>query len=243
MVLFERVALITGAARRVGRAIALRLAEAGCAVAVHYRSLAQDAADTVASCRLAGVTAEAFQADLAEDGAPASLVRQIEARFGRLDIIVNNASVFEPMSLDDFDPIRWEQTLRLNLTAPLLLVHAARASLQKARGRVVNLCDVATQHPWPEHLAYIVSKGALETLTRVLARALAPDVNVIGVAPGVAAWPDHYDQALRDRLTQSIPLARAGSPDDIAAAVHFLLREGDYITGTIVTVDGGRSLA
>lgn len=243
MELTGRVALVTGAARRIGRAVAERLAQAGCAVAVHYNTSAAEARETAARCAAGGARAEVFAADLADLGAAAGLVSAVRARFGRLDVIVNNASVFEPMDLERFTPADWERTLRINLTAPLVLVHAARAALRQARGRVVNLCDAAVVRPWPDHLAYMVSKGALETLTRVLARALAPEVNVVGVAPGVAAWPDRYDEATRARLTARVPLQRAGSPEDIAAAVHFLLREGDYITGAVLRVDGGRYLA
>jgi NAD(P)-dependent dehydrogenase (short-subunit alcohol dehydrogenase family) len=240
MELEGRVVLVTGAARRVGRAIALRLAGAGCRIAVHCRDSTRQAEETVERCRASNVDASVFCADLADPAAAARLVPDVLRCFGRLDVLVNNASVFERMTLDTFTLQDWERTLRLNLTAPLILAHAARAALEQAGGRVVNLCDVATQRPWPDYLAYMVSKGALETLTRVLARALAPRVNVVGIAPGVAAWPENYDQAARDRLTAQIPLQRAGTEDDIAAAVHFVLSDGDYITGAILPVDGGR---
>ncbi len=242
MELADRVVLVTGAGRRVGRAIAVRLAAAGCRIAVHYRGSASDAAQTVEQCRTIGAEAEAFQADLADLTVAADLVRQVLDRFGRFDVLVNNASVFAPMTLEQFTVADWERTLRINLTAPMVLAHAARDALRQTRGRIINLCDAAIHRPWRGHLAYIVSKGALETLTEVLARAFAPDVNVAGVAPGVAAWPDDYDPATRDRLTARIPLQRAGNPEDIAAAVHFLLREGDYITGAVLPVDGGRHL-
>ena len=242
MELTDRVALVTGAGRRVGRAIALRLAHAGCRVAVHYHSSAADAAATVAACRAAGPDAEAFEAELGDPAAAANLVPQVLGRFGRLDMLVNNASIFEPMTLEQFSLADWERTLRINLTAPAVLVHAARDALRSVRGRVINLCDASTSRAWPELLAYTVSKGALETLTRVLARALAPEVNVVGIAPGVAAWPDSYDQATRARLTSKIPLQRPGTPEDIAAAIHFVLAEGDYITGVVLPIDGGRGL-
>lgn len=243
MELSGRVALVTGAARRVGRAIALRLAQAGCNVAVHYRGSAADAVATVDACRAAGVRGEGFAADLGDAAAGRRLVQEVLARFGRLDVLINNAAVFEPMRVDEFDVARWERTLRINLTAPMVLVDAAREALLRARGRVINLCDASITRPWPDHLAYVVSKGALETLTRALARALAPEVNVVGIAPGVAAWPEHYDVARRERLTARIPLQRAGSPEDVAAAVHYLLREGDYVTGVILPIDGGQRLA
>lgn len=242
MKLAERVALVTGAGRRVGRAIALRLAESGCHLAIHYLRSEAAAAETAAACRAAGVKAETFAAELADPVAGADLVPRVLAHFGRLDVLVNNASAFEPMRIDDFTLSAWDHMLRVNLTAPMVLSHAAHDALRRNGGRIVNMCDVSAQHPWPSHLAYMVSKGALETLTKVLARALAPEVNVVGIAPGVAAWPEGYDQSLRDLLTARIPLARAGTPEDIAAAVHFVLAEGDYITGAILPVDGGRYL-
>jgi pteridine reductase len=241
MELKGRVALVTGAARRVGRAIALRLARTGCHLAIHYRGSADEAATTADDCRTHGVEAEVFQADFDDPTAPAKLVQNVLRRFGRLDVLVNNASVFEPMTIDEFDLDAWEQTLRINLTAPMALTHAAAEPLRRAGGRVINLCDAYSTRPWPSHLAYMASKGALDTLTRALARALAPDVNVVGIAPGVAAWPEHYDQQTRDRFTARIPLKRAGRPDDVAAAVHYVLTEGDYLTGVIIPIDGGRS--
>ncbi len=243
MQLTDRVVLITGAARRVGRAIALRLASAGCHVAVHYHGSADDAATTAADCRARGVQSEVFQADLGDAVATAALVPAVLGRFGRLDVLVNNASVFERMRLEDFAPAAWEATLRVNLTAPMVLAHAARTALIDAGGRIVNLCDAATQRPWADHLAYIVSKAGLDALTRVLAKAFAPRVNVVGVAPGVAAWPADYGAELREKLTARIPLRRSGTPEDIAAAVHFLLADGDYITGIVLPVDGGRHLS
>lgn len=237
-----RVALVTGAARRVGRAIAVRLARAGCQVAVHFRSSEKEALETLAQCGEAGRPAQLFRADLADASAARGLIADVLKRFGRLDVLVNNASVFESMTVDGFDLARWERTLRVNLTAPMVLTAVAADALRATRGRVINLCDAAVGRAWPGHLAYMASKGALETLTRALARSLAPDVNVVGVAPGVAAWPEDYSAETRARLTARIPLGRAGSPEDVASAVHFLLRDGDYITGAILPVDGGRHL-
>lgn len=243
MNLAGRVVLVTGAARRVGRAIAIRLAQAGARVAVHYHRSSEEANETVARCRAAGAEAAAFRANLEDPDAVAGLPPAVETHFGALDVLVNNASVFERMTIDQFRVADWERTLRVNLTAPMVLAHAARDTLRAAGGRIVNLSDAATRQPWPAHLAYMVSKGALDTLTQVLARALAPEVNVVGIAPGVAQWPEDYDAATRAHLTERIPLARAGSPEDIAAVVHFVLAEGDYITGTVLPVDGGRHLA
>ena len=242
MDLRDRVVLITGAARRVGRAIALRLADAGGRIAAHYRTSAGDAEATVRECRGRGARAAAFCADLADASACRRLVREVLAQFGRLDVLVHNASVFEPTPIERFDLDAWEQHLRVNLTAPMVLTAEAREQLIAHQGVVVTLCDAATVRPWPEHLAYIVSKAGLECLTRALARALAPQVRVVGVAPGVVAWPEDYDDPTRRRLTAKIPLKRGGTPEDVASAVHYLLAEGDFVTGTILTLDGGRYL-
>jgi pteridine reductase len=243
MQLEGRVALVTGGAKRVGRAIALRLAAAGVRVAVHYRRSREEAERTAAECAARGVEAAAFEADLADPAAPAMLIAAVLARFGRLDILVNNASEFEAMSLDDFSRDAWLRTLEVNLTAPLALAFEAREALRRAKGRVINLCDAATGRPYPSHLAYLVSKGGLDALTRALARALAPEVNVVGLAPGVVAWPEGFDEALRDRVLKNTPLGRAGTPEDVAEAAYFVLAHGDYLTGVILPIDGGRSIA
>lgn len=234
--------LITGAARRIGAAIAVRLARAGCNIALHYYRSEHDAEKTAAVCRAAGATVHLIRADLRHASEVERVVPNVVSLFGRLDVLINNASTFDRMSLGEFDLLRWHETLGVNLTAPLLLAKHGEAPLRAARGRIVNLCDISAARPWPSYLAYCVSKAALEALTRGLARELAPEVNVVGIAPGVAAWPETYDEAQRARLLQKIPLGRAGAPDDIAAAIEFVLRDADYITGAIIPVDGGRSI-
>lgn len=242
MELRGRTVLISGAARRVGAAIAERLARSGCNIALHFHRSAKDAEATAAECRASGAVVELIQADLRRPSEVERVVPAAIERFGGLDILINNASTFERMSLGDFDLARWNETLQVNLTAPAMLAHAAANALRTAHGRIVNLCDVSTARPWPTHLAYSISKAGLETLTRALAREFAPNVNVVGVAPGVAAWPDDYGAEQRDRLIAKIPLRRAGSPADIASAIEFVLRDGDYMTGVIIPVDGGRSI-
>lgn len=238
-----RVALVTGGARRVGAAIVRRLAANGMRVAIHCNQ-SRDAADELCEqLNSAGVMARVVICDLDDSLATSRLAGEVVSTFGRLDVLINNASIFESMKIEDFTIDAWERTLRINLTAPMILTHAAATELRRNAGRVINLLDAACDRPWPTHLAYCVSKGALQTLTRALARALAPEVNVVGLAPGVADWPDDYGPELRAKLTNKIPLKRAGSPEDIAAAVHFLLSEGDYISGVTLPIDGGRSIA
>ncbi|RMF77114.1 MAG: SDR family oxidoreductase [Planctomycetota bacterium] len=242
MTVERRVALVTGAAKRIGRAIALRLARRGYSIAVHYHLSGGEARKTCEECHRLGVHASCFQADLADDDAPRMLAKSVLSRFGRLDVLVNNASVFERMNVAGFDRTAWDRTLAINVSAPMALTAALAEALRAARGRVVNLGDAGVRRAWPNHLAYITSKGALETLTRTLARGLAPEVTVNAVAPGIAAWPDDYDAATRERLLAQVPLARSGTPEDVAAAVEYFVCEAEYVTGVVLPVDGGREI-
>jgi pteridine reductase len=238
-----KVALVTGAARRVGRAIALELADAGCDLAIHHHTSTADAADLRGRITAKGRRCCLIQGDLADADVPRRLVHETVEALSRLDVLVNNASVFGRMSLDDFDVDAWDRQLRVNLTAVAALCHHARPYLEAADpGKIVNLCDISADCPWPQHLAYCVSKAGLVCLTKALARELAPAVTVNGVAPGIAVFPDDYDQQTRDRLVAKVPLRRAGQPRDIAEAVRFLVEQGDYITGQILNIDGGRSI-
>ena len=242
MILRGRTALVTGGAKRVGRAIALRLAAAGCDIALHYHRSRSGAQSTVRRCRGLGIRAALFAADLGDSAAPGRLIRSVLDRFQRLDILINNASTYEEMSLDQFHPDTWERTQRINLQAPVALVHAARAELDKRSGRIINLCDAAAGRALPNHLAYSAAKAGLAAVTSSLAVALAPRVNVVGIAPGVVAWPPNFDAALRQRILSRVPLRRTGTVADVASLVHAVLSEGDYLTGCIIPVDGGRSV-
>jgi pteridine reductase len=238
----KTVALVTGGARRVGRAIALELAAAGCDIALHChrsRGQARDLADRIAG---SGRRCEIVSGDLHRPETPREIVERTVAALGGLRVLVNNASVFDRMTLDAFSVEDWDRTMRINVTAPAALAAAAREHLLRAGGKIVNLCDISVDRPWPDHLAYCASKAALVCLTRALARSLAPQVQVNGVSPGIAEFPDDYDEALRQHLVQKVPLKRAGTPEDIARTVRFLVESGEYITGQIVYVDGGRSI-
>ena len=243
MTLAGSTAIITGAARRVGRAIALDLARAGCDVAVHYHRSRNDAVALRDEITGLGRRCCLVPGDLADIATAGRLIAETVEALGGLDVLVNNAAVFAPMSLADFDPDAWQRTMQVNLTAVAALCHHARPHLAASgAGRIVNLCDIAADRPWVGHLAYCVSKAGLVCLTRALARELAPGVRVNGVSPGIAVFPDDYDQATRDRLIGKVPLGRPGSPEDVAAAVRFLVEQGDYVTGQIINVDGGRSI-
>jgi pteridine reductase len=238
------VALITGSARRIGRATALELARCGCDVAIHYNASAADAEETAEAVRRAGRRAVTLAAPLTDPDATSALPDRAVKALGHLDILVNNASTFVPMSLADFALAEWNRTLMVNLTAPMVLAHAAYPHLKaRQRGRIVNLLDICVDRPWPEYLAYCASKAGLSTLTQALAKAMAPDVRVNGVAPGAAMFPEDYDEEKIKAITRHIPGLRAGSPEDVAAAVRFLVAGCDYITGAILAVDGGRNIA
>lgn len=241
------VALVTGGARRVGRAIVLELARSGCDVVVHHNRSADEAKSLVREVQGLGRRATAISGDLADRNSWQGIVRQAVDWCGRLDILVNNAAAFltdGSDTIDAFDPERWETVLRTNLLAPAGLCHHARGHLAAhGNGRIVNLCDASTDRPWPSHLAYSVSKAALVAMTKALARALAPQIRVNGVAPGIVQFPDDYDAETRARLIRRVPLGRSGTPEDVAVLVRFLAEEGNYLTGQIIAVDGGRSLA
>jgi pteridine reductase len=239
----NKVAVVTGAARRVGRAIALELARADCDVAVHCRRLASDAANLVDILRDMGRRAVVVAGDLADPEAPGRIVAQVVRDLGRLDVLVNNASVFEKTPIEQADAAAWERILRINTIAPALLARAAAPFMRQAgAGRIVNLTDILAERPLRRHGPYCASKAALAALTRSLALELAPEITVNGIAPGIAVFPENYDEDLRSRLTAKVPLKRTGSPEQIAALVRFLAAEGDYITGQIIAVDGGMSL-
>jgi pteridine reductase len=239
----EKVALVTGAARRVGRAIALELAGLGCDIAVHYRRSAGEAAEAADEIRRLGRRAFCVAGDLADPAVPAAVIREVASEFGRVDILVNNASDFSSAELDGWTDKHWEEMFRVNLFAPAMLAQAAVPLMRRGGGgRIINLTDILAERPIKQFTAYCASKAALASLTRSLARELAPEITVNAVAPGIAVFPDHYGQELREKLTQRVPLRRPGSPEEIAATVRFLVTAGDYITGQVITVDGGRSI-
>lgn len=236
------VALVTGAARRLGAAIARRLHAEGYAVALHCRDSLDDAcalAAELASMRPDSVLV--LQAELADvDGLPDLVARTVE-RFGRLDGLVNNASAFSPTPADGTAAAHWDAMMAVNARAPFLLARAAAPYLRAARGAVVNLSDIHARSPRAGLAAYVASKGALEASTRALALDLGPEVRVNAVAPGAILWPDDgADPALQERLLSATPLGRTGTPEEIAGAVLWLLRDARYTTGTVLAVDGGR---
>ena len=240
-----RTVLVTGAGRRLGREIALHLAAAGWQIAVHYRASAAEAEQTVQDCRAAapGVRAESFQADLADETATRELVPRVAARFGTLDAIVNNASLFEHDHVASFGYDALMRHLRTNTGAPVLLAQALHEHVgaRGARGAVVNLLDQKLWNQNPDFLSYTLSKAALEAANTMLAMALAPAVRVVGVAPGLTLTSHMLSDEKFEQLHRLAPLGRSSTPQDVAAAVRFAL-ESPAITGTTIVVDGGQHL-
>lgn len=238
------VALVTGAARRLGAAIARRLHAAGHDLALHYRDSGDDMAALVAALELdrPGSTL-AMRADLAEYDRLPELVAQAVGRFGRLDALVNNASAFSPTPLGTITPADWDAQFLVNARAPVILAQAAAPHLRAARGAIVNLVDIYAERPLRDHLVYGMSKAALVAATHALALELAPQVRVNAVAPGAILWPEGKPEAAKETILAKTPLARTGSEDEIAEAVRWLLQDATYTTGQILRVDGGRLLA
>ena len=240
MTLEGRAALVTGAGRRVGQAIAVGLAEAGCDVAVHVHGTADGGAETVRRIRALGRRAPVLTADLGDPAAARALAdRAAAALGGRLDIVVNSAAIMVRQAVDEVTPESWARTQDLNLRAPFFVTQGALPHLRRAKGKVVNLADVAALEPWPAYVPHCVSKAGVVMLTRGLARALAPDITVNAVAPGAVLLPDDWDDATRAHVAETTPLGRLGSPDDVVHAILYLLG-ADYVTGTVLVVDGGR---
>ena len=232
------LALVTGAARRIGREIALELAQHGWDVAVHHRSSAADAQATAALLRAAGARAEVFAADLADEAQCAALLPAVHAAFGRVDAVVNNASLFEYDDVASFGYAAMDRHWRAN-TGPAIVL--ARALHQAGGGCVINLLDQKLWNPNPDHVSYTLSKAALEAATTLLAQALAPTVRVCGVAPGVTLLSGDMSGPEFEKSHAMTPLRRSSTPQDVARSVRFLL-ESPAITGTTLLVDGGQHL-
>jgi len=239
-----KTALITGGAKRLGAAIARRLHAAGASVLIHYRDSEADAAKLEAE--LNGVrprSAAKVKAELLAPIAPRALVSAALDAFGRLDLLVNNASTFFPVALGEIEPSHWEELVGSNVRAPLFISQQAAPELAKHEGAIVNVVDIHAERPLKGYAVYSVAKAGLAALTRSLALELAPRVRVNGVSPGAIAWPDdgQFDPAERGRILATTPLGRVGSPQDVAQAVHFLAT-APYVTGQIIAIDGGRSI-
>ena len=237
-----RVALVTGAGQRLGRAIASALAGRGMTIAIHYNASSEGAEALRDEVRAAGGRAECFAADLTDAHAARDLPGRVVEAFGSLDVLVNSAAVMHRLTLEETTVEQWDAIMGLNLRAVFFCTQGAAAALRTSGGRVVNIADLGGLEPWPSYAAHSVSKAGVVMLTKVLARSLAPEITVNAVAPGTVLVPDDYGAEQRDRLAQSTPLRRLGSPSDAIDAVLYLLERGDFVTGETLVVDGGRIL-
>ena len=237
-----KVALVTGSAKRIGRAVALELGRRGARVAIHYRSAKREAEDVLKIIRESGSDGGAFRAELTDVAAVEEMFRDLESTFGGLDILVNSASIFSPSTVDQTTPDEWDAQMNTNAKAPFFVAqHAARMMLRRGQGKIVNIADVAGEVIWPGYFSYSVSKAALIAVNRGLAKAYAPQIQVNAIAPGPVLFPDYYTEEQKRSAVERTLLKREGSPQDIVNAVVFLI-ENDYITGEMIHVDGGRHL-
>jgi NAD(P)-dependent dehydrogenase (short-subunit alcohol dehydrogenase family) len=223
----------------VGRALAVALGGQGMKVAVHYHASDTGARETARLIEEAGGAASCVAADLSDGAAPATLIADVVRTMKGLDVLVNSSAVMERTPLGEVTWAAWDAMMALNLRAPFLLAQAAAPHLMDARGAIVNIADLAAFETWPAYIPHGISKAGVVYMTRALARTLAPNVRVNGIAPGAVLLPDQWNEADAAKLRESTPLARLGSPDDVVGAMLYLLH-ADYITGETLIVDGGR---
>ena len=234
----KRVAVVTGGARRVGRAIVEKLASGGFEVLFTYLHSEEDARELEQRAGVRGI-----RADLANPEEAATIIGDaIDRDCGRLDLLVNNASIYEPSDLRSVTMPQLRRLWAIHAESPLLLCRRLETLLRASEGFIINMVDLLAEKPWPAYLGYCASKAALLNLTLGLARELAPQVKVNGIAPGVVEWPDDLPAEEREKYLNRVPLARPGRPEDVAELVHFLCTAGAYITGQIIHLDGGRSI-
>lgn len=245
MQLENRVAWVTGAAKRLGRAMALDLARAGANIVVHYNRSEAEAHEVVGEIEAMGRRAMALQADLSDVDQIQRAGRKVEEQFGGLDLMINSASNFERVELDKLTEADWDDSFKVNLKAPFFCaLEAARLMRMPSGahrgGKIINFADSAALRPYINHAPYMIAKGGIITMTRVLALELAPDIQVNCIAPGVVMPPEDTSPEEMERIVRNVPLDRIGSPEDIVATMRYLVSGTDYVTGQVICVDGGR---
>jgi len=242
MELEGKVALVTGAAKRLGRSLALALAERGAEVAAHYHASEREAHELLALLKRAGGKPIAVPGDISRAADVERIVEAAMQAFGRIEILVNSAAIFYRTPFATLTEADWDRVLGVNLKGPFLLCRrVGEIMLRQGRGKILNLADIGGMKVWAEYLPYSVSKAGLIALTQGLAKALAPAVQVNAIAPGTVLLPEDTPPEERDRAIRRIPLARLGSPEDIVRAALYLL-ESDFVTGEVLSVDGGQRL-
>jgi pteridine reductase len=240
----QKNVLITGAARRIGAACVRRLHQEGCHVIVHYKSSEREALELCSELnRSRPDSASVLQADLSDMGQLKGLADRARKISGGIDVLINNASAFYPTPFGEVSEAQWDELLGSNLKAPFFLAQALQDTLTARRGCIVNIVDIHAERGLPGFSVYSLAKAGLAAMTRVLAKEMGPEVRVNGVAPGAIIWPEQgLSDQKKEEILQHLALKRSGEPDDIAKAVLFLIRDADYMTGQILTVDGGRTL-
>jgi len=242
--LTDKCVLLTGAAKRLGAALAHAAHAEGANVVIHYHQSRKQADELCASLNaIRAKSAVAVQANLLDTASHAPLVNAASATFGRLDVLVNNASTFYPTPFGQITEAQWQDLVGSNLKAPLFLAQAAAPALKASRGLIINLVDIHAQRPLPNHTVYCIAKAGMLMLTKSLARELGPEIRVNGIAPGPVMWPENgIEQTLKDEIISRTALKRSGSEEDIARTALFFMKDAPYITGQILSVDGGRSI-
>ena len=239
----SKTVFITGGARRLGRAIALAMAQAGANVAFTFLSSANEAGETLNEIKAAGVQALAIECDLRERHAAADAVKNVLKYFGQIDLLVNNAGVFETENFEEITIEQWDDVFAVNVRAPFLVSQLCIPGLRRAHGRIINMGSLGGQKPWATHAHYCSSKAALHMLTQVMAKALAPEIAVNCVAPGmIDSGAGEKDPELLQRLAAHTPMKKNGTPQDVVSAVMYFATAPHFITGQVLNVDGGLGL-
>ncbi len=234
----QKVALVTGAGHRLGRAFALALAERGAAVAVHYNSSDAGARETVDAIKARGGSATAFQGNLVDAACPQILIDEVVATMGGLDVLINSAAVMERTPVGEVTVEQWDSMFALNLRAPFFLAQAA-AKVLPAGSVIINISDLAAYESWPAYVPHAITKAGIIRMTESLARVLGPDIRVNAIAPGAVLLPDEWNGDEADKLAETTPLKRVGDAADAVGAMLYLL-DANFVTGETIVVDGGR---
>jgi NAD(P)-dependent dehydrogenase (short-subunit alcohol dehydrogenase family) len=238
-----KTVFITGGARRLGRAIALAMAQAGANVAFTFRSSANEAEETLKEIKAASAQAVAIECDLRHPDSAGDTVKNVLKNFGRIDLLINNAGIFETANFEEITIEQWDEVFAVNVRAPFLVSQLCTPELRRARGRIINMGSLGGQKAWATHAHYCSSKAALHMLTQVMAKALAPEIAVNCVAPGmIDSGAGEKDPALLHRLAAHTPMKKNGTPQDVVSAVMYFATAPHFITGQVLTVDGGLGL-
>lgn len=241
----SKVVMVTGAARRIGAELVRHLHHSGMNIILHYRSSEHDAASLASDLNAKRADSiKLLQGDLKEYANSKNLIQQAAALFGRIDVLINNASSFYPTDLNEINEDRWDDLIGVNLKAPLFLTQAIAPHLKASHGCIINIVDIHADRPLKDYSVYCIAKAGLAMLTKSMARELAPEVRVNGISPGAIMWPEqqHYEDNHQEIISRTA-LKRQGGPSDIADTALFLINHANYITGQIIAVDGGRTLS